>query len=306
VDIEGGGQAAVLPEPATEPPVARREVDRLPEPAPEPVLARTLLAENLRRLRTDAGFTVEQVVRAAQGHGLDWTATWLTGVERGTRGLTAEQLLALPVVLGDALGFRVTLTDLIATEAPVLLVTEPPVGRAAKQRASVPAGYLRDLVTGQPVPRPFSAAPPPGAVPEVSPAQRAAEQVREIRRAGLGDVDIRALGRAQSGAGDAESRLARRRAVAPVVVVAAAASLWGRSLTEERDARVAAGEGPVSTVSRKLTAELTARLDEAARRTAELERAEFERAEFERAEPERDGTAGPGPGTADWRDALDT
>jgi hypothetical protein len=272
----------VFPQPVLAEPVAA------PQPPAEPVPVRALIAENLRRLRTDAGTALEQVVRAAQGHGLDWTSNWLASVERGSRGLTAEQLLAMPVVLADALGFRVTLADLVAGDAPVLLVTEVPVGRSARSRASVPAGYLRDLVTGQPVPRPFSGASASGAVPEVSPAQRAAEQVREIRRAGLGDVDIRALGRAQAGSGDAETRLARRLAVPPVVVAAAAASLWGRSLTDERDARVAAGQGPVATVSRRLTADLTARLDEA--RLEELGRA----------------AAGTQPGTADWRDAPDT
>jgi hypothetical protein len=260
-----GGQAAVLAQPDPPESTAVPVVQLAPEPAPDPVLARALLAENLRRLRTDAGVGVDQIVRAAYGHGLDWTVTWLTSVERGSRGLTAEQLLALPVVLGDALGFRVTLADLIAGEAPVLLVTEAPASRSGRQRASVPAAYLRDLVTGEPVPRPFSAPPQAGPAAGVSPAQRAAEEVREIRLAGLGDVDIRALGRARTGAGEAEIRLARRIAVAPIVVVAAAASLWDRSLTEERDARVAAGEGPVSTVSRRLTGELTARLDGAAR-----------------------------------------
>ncbi len=278
----------MLPEPVLPGPAFPPEPVAVRQPPPEPVPARALIAENLRRLRTDAGVGVEQVVRAAQVHGLDWTASWLSGVERGSRGLTAEQLLAMPVVLADALGFRVTLTDLIAGEAPVLLVTDVPIGRSSRSRASVPAGYLRDLVTGQPVPRPFSSAPASGPVPEVSPAQRAAEQVREIRRAGLGDVDIRALGRAQAGAGEAESRLARRLAVAPVVVAAAAASLWGRSLTEERDARVAAGEGPSATVSRRLTADLTARLEEA------------------RLEEARRAVSGPPPGAADWRDALDT
>jgi hypothetical protein len=143
----------------------------------------------------------------------------------------------------------------------------------------------------------------------VSSAQGAAERLREIRGAGLGGVDIRALERARAGAGDAEARLARRLAVAPVVVVAAAASLWGRSLTEERDARVAAGDGPVSTVSRRLTGELTARLDDAGRRAAELARAEFERAEPERVEPERvepEWDQPAGSGAADWRDAPDT
>jgi hypothetical protein len=257
VDIEGGAAVTLL--------------------QAEPVPARALLAENLRRLRTDAGVGVEQVVRAAQGHGLDWTSTWYAAVERGNRALTAEQLLALPVVLGDALGHRVTLADLIAGDAPVLLVPDPPISRSGLARASVPASYLRDLVTGQPVPRPFSGTHA-GAVPEVSPAQRAAEEAQAIRRAGFGDMDIRALSRARSGAGELESKLAKKLAVPAIVVVAGAASLWGRSLTEERNARVAAGEGPVPTVSRRLTGELTARLDDAAREAR----------------------------TADWRDALPT
>ena len=301
MDIEGGGQAAVLGEPE----VIAAPVARVAPAPPEPVPARVLLAENLRRLRTDAGVTVDQVARAAYGHGLDWTATFLSGVEKGTRGLTAEQLLALPVVLADALGFRVTLTDLLAGDAPVLLVAEPPGTRSGRQRAAVPAGYLRDLVTGEPVPRPFSAPPQPGPVPEVSPAQRAAEQVREIRRAGLGDVDIRALGRAQAGAGEAETRLARKLAVPSIVVVAAAASLWGRSLTEERDARVAAGEGPVATVSRRLTGDLTARLEDAARRAARQEAAIQEAAIQEAAAQQEASMSGADGGTADWRDALD-
>jgi hypothetical protein len=272
VDIDGGGAAMLPPEQ-----VAAMPAQVGPAPPAEPVPARALLAENMRRLRTDARAGVDQVVRAAQAHGLDWTATWFAAVERGSRGLTAEQLLALPVVLGDAFGHRVTLADLIAGEAPVLLVPDPPVGRAGLARASVPAGYLRDLVTGQPVPRPFSG-PPPEAVVEVSPAQRAAEEAQAIRQAGFGNMDIRALDRARAGAGDVESRLAKKLGIPPIVVVAGAASLWGRSLTAERDARVAAGEGPAATVSRKLTSELTARLDDAAYAMR----------------------------AADWRDALDT
>jgi len=56
--------------------------------------------------------------------------------------------------------------------------------------------------------------------------------------------------------------------IAPIRVIAAAASLWGRSLTEERDARLADGAGPAAVVARRLTAELTARLDDAAGRAA--------------------------------------
>jgi hypothetical protein len=223
------------------------------------VTLRALVAGNLRRLREDAGAALADVSRAASGSGLDWTPTWLGAVERGTKSLSAEQLLALPVVLTSALGHRVTLADLLTGDAPVLL--GPDV------RAGVPSKLLRDMVTGEPMRRPFSA---PMVViepsPEVGAAARAAERLRDIRRAGLGDVDIRALGRAEAGAGEAETRLARKLGVAPIRVIAAAASLWGRSLTEERDARLADGAGPAITVARRLAADLTARLDQAAAR----------------------------------------
>jgi hypothetical protein len=219
---------------------------------------RTLVAHNLHRLREEAGVALDDVVRASWGDGFDWTTAWLGAVERGTRSLTAEQLLALPVVLSAGLGRRITLADLLAGEAPVSLGVDG--------RASVPARYLRDVVTGEPVREPFATpvvvAPPPG----IDVAARAAEKLREIRRGGLADVDIRALTRAEAGAGEAESRLARRLGVAPIRVIAAAASLWGHSLTEERDARLADGAGPAAVVARRLSAELTERIEEAARR----------------------------------------
>jgi len=220
----------------------------------QPVLLRTVLAGNLRRLREDAGTQLEEISKAASVIGLEWTPTWLTALEKGTKSPTADQLLALPVVLTATFGQRVTLADLLAGEAPVLLGPE----------TAVRARHLRDLITGEPTRRPFTL-PVVEPAPEMSPAVRAAEKMREIRRAGLGNVDIRALGVAEAGAGDAETKLARKLGVAPIRVIAAAASLWGRSLTEERDARIAAGEGAATTITRKLTAEVTTRMDEALR-----------------------------------------
>lgn len=222
------------------------------------VALRALVAQNLRLLREQAGAALDDVVRASWGDGFDWTTGWLGGVERGTRSLTAEQLLALPVVLSAALGRRITLADLLAGEEPVSLGVDG--------RGSVPARYLRDVVTGEPVRQPFATAVVVAPPPEIDVAARAAEKLREIRRGGLADVDIRALTRAEAGAGEAENRLARRLGIAPIRVIAAAASLWGRSLTEERDARLADGGGPATVVARRLTTELTTRIEEAARR----------------------------------------
>jgi hypothetical protein len=221
-----------------------------------PVPLRTVLAGNLRRLREEAGIGYDEITKAAAIIGLEWTSAWLTSLEKGTKVPTAEQLLALPVVLSATFEHRITLSDLLAGETPVLLGPE----------TAVRARHLRDLVTGEPTRRLISI-PVTEPVQEMSPAARAAEKMREIRRAGLGNVDIRALGRAEAGAGDAETKLARKLGVAPIRVIAAAASLWGRSLTEERDFRVAEGQGALATVNRKLTAEVTARLDEALRDT---------------------------------------
>jgi len=218
----------------------------------EPVPLRTVVAANLRRLRTEAGAPVETVTTAALNLGLEWTATLLASLEKGSKALTAEQLIALPVVLSAAYGHRVTLSDLLVSDVPIQLASQ----------AAIRPPQLRDLVTGAPE-RPLISMPLPEPATEMSAAARASEKMREIRRAGLGNVDMRALSRAEEGAGDAETRLARKLGITPIRVIAAAASLWGRSLTEERDYRVAVEGAPAATILRKLTTDLTLRLDEA-------------------------------------------
>jgi hypothetical protein len=219
---------------------------------PTPVALRAVLSGNLRRLREASGAPLDEIVRAAAVIGLGWTVPWLTALEKGTKGPTAEQLLALPVVLTATYRHRVTLADLLAADEPILLGPE----------TAVRSRHLRDLVTGTPE-RPLISLPVPEPPTELSAAARAAEKMREIRRAGLGDVDMRALSRAEEGAGDAETKLARKLGITPIRVIAAAASLWGRSLTEERDHRVTVEGGAPATVLRKLTTDLTLRLDEA-------------------------------------------
>lgn len=240
-----------------------------------PTVVRELVARNLRRLRLDGSAGPDDIARAARGFGLDWTAPWVSAVERGQRQLTAEQLVALPFVLTDVLGHRVGLADLLLGEEPVLLART-----ATARQAPLSPTYLREVLTAAPYRRHFAA---PGlgvdsAPPAQSATQRAAAKMREIGRAGLGDVDVRALARAEAGAGELEERLARRLGVAPIVVIAAAAGLWGRSLTEEREERLSpdpyappgtSGPRPAA-VMRRLTAEVTARLargEEAVRRS---------------------------------------
>ena len=237
----------------------------------EPVTIRDLVSRNIRRLRLNAAASHEDVARAARHYGLRWTVQWVTAVERGHRAPTAEQLVALPIVLTEAFGHRVGMADLLLADGPVLLRA-----KIIEDEPAVPvsASYLREVATAQPHRRPFSTT---GGYPAVGEGRdgalaRAAAKMREIGRAGLGDVDIRALHRAEAGAGDVEDKLARKLGVAPIIVIAAAAGLWSRSLTEERQARLTVDtfseelHPQPAVVMRRLKAELTERIEQAAAR----------------------------------------
>lgn len=246
--------------------------------AVEPVTIRELVARNVRRLRLAAEVTPDDIARASARFGLDWTVQWVSGVERGKTAVSAENLVGLAVVLTEAVGFRVGLADLLLGDEPVHLGKMP-----SAAAGEVAAAYLRELLTAEPARRAFSSPETPFAsvMPDNGNAlSRATAKMREISNAGLGDVDVRALSRAEAGASDLEEKLARKLGIAPIIVIAAAAGLWGRSMTEERDARLAEVtdlesehyEPPKPTpIVRRLTTQLTARIKEAAQRREEAE-----------------------------------
>lgn len=224
---------------------------------------RELIAANIVRLRSATAVEVEDIARAATHFGLSWTPAWVTGVEKGTKALTAEQLVALPFVLSTALGHRVSLSDLLLGDAAIHL-GQPVPGTA------VSPSYLREVITATPFRRPFLdlefSEPADSDSNAISPVLQAAEKMREITRANLGDVDIRALNRAEERAGEAEAKLAKKLGVSEIVVIAAAAGIWGRSLTEERDAQLEPEDSVKTsraTLTRKLSAQIVDKLEQA-------------------------------------------
>jgi hypothetical protein len=235
---------------------------------PSSTLLRDLVARNVMRLRLDADATHSDIVKAARHHGLEWSESWISGLERAQKSLTAEQFLILPFVLATALRHHVALADLLVGDEPVAL---------AGAAGTIPAARLYDTVTASSAQRNFTArsvpAQPVG--PEIGEAARRAQRLRDISRAGLGDVDIRKLSEAESGTGDAEERMARKLGVPLVVLVAAAAMTWGRSMTAERAALLAEFDPYASAdeqakyaaaVTRRLNRELAGCLNEASAR----------------------------------------
>lgn len=236
-----------------------------------PVTIRHIIGRNMTRLRMEADATFSDIVTAARYHGLTWTEAWVAGAERGQKALSAEHLLSLPLVLAAALKRRVALADLLIGDDNVAL------GRDA---LAVTATHLRDVVTATALRLGFGM-PSTVETPEMIEAARAArraERLRDIRRAGLGDVDIRVLGEADATAGEAEERLARRLGVPHAVIVAGSAILWGRSMTDEIATQLDAEATPyararqAAAIARTLGAQLADRLAEAKARAAEMDR----------------------------------
>lgn len=230
------------------------------------VTFRALVASNVSRLREAARVPVEEIVQAAHAVGMEWTAAWLRGVEQGQKPLSGEDLIAMPIVLSAALAHRVTLADLLLGDDPVVWRTE-------SRQSPVAAAYLREIVTGSPLRRHFTEAAQDATALLMASNAAAVEKMRTVREANLSDVDVRTLGRAEAGAGTAESRLARRLNVPEIIVIAASASLWGRSLSDERDALVRANgtKQSLATITRRLTHEVTKRINEATESRTECE-----------------------------------
>ncbi len=69
--------------------------------------------ERLRELRNAKGLSQGEVVDAARRHGLSWGQASLSQLEGGKRGLSGDELLALPLILTELLGRDVPLTELL-------------------------------------------------------------------------------------------------------------------------------------------------------------------------------------------------
>lgn len=68
-------------------------------------LARSI-GERIRELREEAGLRQDDIAKAAKIFGLGWARSSVAQLERGTRDLAAYELLLLPHVLAEALGWE--------------------------------------------------------------------------------------------------------------------------------------------------------------------------------------------------------
>ncbi|HET6809820.1 MAG TPA: helix-turn-helix transcriptional regulator [Acidimicrobiales bacterium] len=215
----------------------------MPNDASAPTLS-AVVGGNLRRLRDAHHLRQDDIALRVQEAGLTWGRSTVAMLEGGSKLIELGELLVLAGVL------ECEPEELLAGDGPVKL-TDSVVGDLKVLRAVLAGrGHIRELVDLNPI---------------------------------LDDRGRRAGVAAPMPYREAERKMARRLGVSVDDVVEASRELWqGRSLTEERDARVAAAASAVRQpggtiaagralyrsrqalrghVTRALTAELALRLE---------------------------------------------
>jgi Helix-turn-helix domain len=189
-----------------------------------------VLGTNLRRLRLRKGLRQDDIASIARAVGFDWTQGTVAAIETGRRSVSWLEGELLQAVLGASL------VELLATKEGVVDVGGTRFSRADLRRVE------RLMKRG------------PGPLPEGW-----AKSTRELglrvtdeglrpqrliaRRYGVSEDPLDITEMEAASFGTAERKAAERLGVSPLEVSIASFSLWGRSLTQERDRLFAKAPG---------------------------------------------------------------
>lgn len=198
----------------------RTRAKTAPSGALQPLPFAVALGHRLRQVREAAGDTAADVAARSRLVGLAWDRSTVARIELGQRQVTAAELLLASLIYDTAVA------DLLPTEAARL---------SERTSAAPPAmrGCLTARVTGG-----FEVDGLGGLVSEGMDRMRPALAAAGARLPGAAAISI--LGAATHVSDEATGKAARRLAATAEEVAVAAQTLWHRSLTAERDARVEA------------------------------------------------------------------
>jgi transcriptional regulator with XRE-family HTH domain len=178
------------------------------------------IGERIRDLREATGLRQEDVASSARGRfGLLWTQATVAAIETGKRQLTVEELILLPLLLTCELGELLPKVDPHAKDEWIALTPQ----------TDVRARVIRNVLNGM--------------ARDSSPLdiESAVDQRRRksIPTFLTNDQELRLRQLRNEAASDAAIKAAQRLRITPLEIAEVARGLWRRSITEERDARIA-------------------------------------------------------------------
>lgn len=207
---------------------------------------RAVLGERVRRLREEAGLRQQDLADSADTLGATtWNRTRIAALERGDKSISAEELVLLVAILQLTTDRKITLSDLLDSDDVVALTKW---GRIAAR--DVPLLLAGELDAGD---RVWLQLPPLSADEVAAKLDRMKELIERFPGAQeQGRTTGAALRAVRESSGEADERAARELGETAASFAFIASAMWGRSLSAERDARLAAAggdKGPRRTVA---------------------------------------------------------
>lgn len=185
--------------------------------------------------------TADDVARRCRDSGLAWSRSVIAGLEAGTKTIDVGELVLLSVAM------RVGTDKLLAGDELVSLSPSGSMDLDAVRRFLRGGRALESLTAGRiPGLRGTDTASDVDLVAGIEGAQKKWAGHLDITFDEATEIEL-------SAQGEAEQKAARRLGIETLDLAIASWKRWGRSLTDERDARVAAS-APVGTPARSLQA----------------------------------------------------
>ncbi|MER7574899.1 helix-turn-helix transcriptional regulator [Streptomyces sp. NPDC126514] len=178
------------------------------------------LGEQLQRVREEKEATREDIARKARYFGLPWHRPTVGQIEQGKRGVSAAELLLLPLI------YSKPLRDLLPAADEVTWLTDETAVYGSRLRQFLDEDY-NPADASMPGPWHFKAA--------VRQGERHFEALRRFSDA----LPWGSKAGFAASPDESETKAAKRLNTTPEYVAYTARELWGRGLAEERDARLA-------------------------------------------------------------------
>lgn len=213
----------------------------------------TVIGENAREFRLNAGLTLDQVSTAAKRRGLKWSESRVADFEAGRIAPSLTTLLAVCLALNDA----------GCTEAKLPLFVKYG-GNTIKINDTLELldTDIEKLLLGKPVTRSEPREPTPGDTTSMLGWKRTPFERKVMHHH---EASIVTAARNAKMAGATEERIRKSLRISPLLLAHLSAALWDRSFSEERDHRAGAGASAQKRgrVSRGMQAELESAIEEA-------------------------------------------
>lgn len=212
-----------------------------------PLTIAEVVGSNVRAARVERGFTLADVSRAAQSHGIKWSTGRVAHIENGDRELSVQTLLLLALVLSRLFEEGVTPLQLLTTDDDVNIGLD----------YEVTGEGLGLLVTGQETEVQLGMIPH-GREILADAAEAVSERARGIAEISGRAISVGELGRLVEAFELADERAVKKLGITEGEYLGWCRKLWGHVMSMEVAERAPADATPQKKgrITRELLAEL--------------------------------------------------